>query len=156
MPDTSVPESRTYRHVKCGTETTISGQPFEVMSNPLSDMAQTWCTGCNSMFTLDEYEWADSGESLPAYCARHSAKATSFERFLCSRMNMLVMGVIGLILGGIGGYVLFRNSEMGVKIFMTIFCSGLGGFVGLAIYVSVICNLITRRVCGVSDTRALV
>jgi hypothetical protein len=156
MSEAKVPESRDYRHVKCGTVTTISGQPFEVMSNPLSDMLATWCSGCNAMFTLDEYEWADSGENVHAYYARHGAKATPLQKFLCSRRNMLVMGGTGLVLGGLGGYWLFRNSDLGVKIFMTLFCSGLGGFAGLAIYVSVICNLVTRRVCGVSDTRTLV
>lgn len=155
MPDATVPESRDYRHVKCGTVTTISGQSFEVMSNPLSDMAQTFCSGCNSMFTLDEYEWADSGEKVLDYYARHSAKATPFQRFLCSRKNMLIMGGTGLVLGAIGGFLLFRNSDLGVKIFMTIFCSGLGGFAGLAVYVSVICNTVTRLVCGVTDTRKL-
>jgi hypothetical protein len=155
MPETVIPESRDYRHVKCGTVTTISGQPFEVMSNPLSDMAATWCSGCNSMFTLDEYEWADSNENVLAYYARHAAKATPFQKFLCSRKNMLVMGSIGLVLGAIGGFILFRNSDWGVKIFMTLFCAGLGGFAGLAVYVSVICSMVTRMVCGVADTRTL-
>lgn len=155
MSEPTIPESRDYRHVKCGTVTTISGQSFEVMSNPLSDMAGTFCSGCNSMFTLDEYEWADTGENVLAYYARHAAKATPFQKFLCSRKNMLVMGGIGLVLGAIGGYWLFRNSDLGVKIFMTIFCTGLGGFAGLAVYVSVICNTVTRMVCGVSDTRTL-
>lgn len=155
MSEETIPESRDYRHIKCGTITTISGQPFEVMSNPLSDMSRTWCSGCSSMFTLDEYEWADSGESIPAYYSRHSSKATSFQKFLCSRMNMLVMGGLGLLLGAIGGFLITRNGAIGAKIIVALVGGGIGGFAGLAIYVSVICNLVTKSVCGVADTRTL-
>jgi len=156
MPDATAPDSRSYRHLKCGTETTISGQAFEVMSNPLSDMERTWCIQCNSFFPLAEYEWADSGENVTAYYARHSAKATGLQRFLCSKKCMLVMALAGFVLGAVGGYLLFRNSALVAKILMTLFCGGLGAFAGLAFYISVLCNLITRNVCGVSDTRTLV
>ena len=29
-----IPESRTYRHTKCGNDTTVSEQSFEIVSNP--------------------------------------------------------------------------------------------------------------------------
>lgn len=155
MSDVTVPESRNYRHVKCNTETTISGQPFEVMSNPMSDMERTWCVQCNSFFPLGEYEWADTGENVTAYYARLTTKATPMQRFLVSKKCMLICGSIGIVLGAIGGFILFRNDALWLKIVMPIFCGGLGGFGGLAFYISALCNPITRNVCGVSDTRTL-
>ena len=35
MAENPLPESRAYRHTKCGTETTVSGQSFETVSNPI-------------------------------------------------------------------------------------------------------------------------
>ncbi len=156
MTEAQVPESRTYRHVKCQTETTVTGQSFEVMSNPMSDLERTWCTQCDSFFPLGEYEWADTGENVTAYYARLSTKATSLQRFLVSKKCMLILGSLGLVLGGIGGGLLFRNNGTAAIILMTLFCGGLGAFAGLAFYISVLCNPITRNVCGVSDTRTLV
>jgi len=153
--DVDIPESRDYRHIKCNSVTTISGQPFEVMSNPLSDMARTWCTECDSFFPLTEYTWDDTGEAVTAYYARHGAKATPLQRFLCSRKNMLIMAAIGFVLGGVGGYFLFRDDDLWLILLMVPFCGGFGAFGGLAIYISALCEPITRNVCGVKDTRVL-
>jgi hypothetical protein len=152
----TVPESRTYRHVKCQTETTVNGQQFEVMSNPMSDLERSWCVQCNSFFPLAEYEWADTGENVTAYYARLNAKATNLQRFLVSKKCMLILGSTGLVLGAIGGGVLVRNNGVGAIILMTLIGGGFGGFAGLAFYISALCNPITRNVCGVSDTRTLV
>ncbi|MBI1347759.1 hypothetical protein GC163_15905 [bacterium] len=153
--DVDIPESRDYRHLACRSVTTISGQPFEVMSNPLSDMARTWCSQCESFFPLSEYEWVDTNEAVLAYYARHGAKATPLHRFLCSRKNMIIMASIGFVAGGVGGYFLFRGNELRLKLLMVPFCGGLGTFGGLAVYISVLCEPITRSVCGVKDTRVL-
>jgi hypothetical protein len=69
---------------------------------------------------------------------------------------MIILGGTGLVLGAIGGYLLFRNGTFAQKAIMVPFCGGLGGFAGLAIYISVLCEPIKRRVCGVKDTRTLV
>ena len=155
MSESSAPESRTYRHLDCQTETTIGGQPFEVMSNPLSDMASTWCSQCEGQFPLSEYAWADTNEKVLDYYARHSENATDLQRFLCSRKCMLILGGLGFIFGGVGGYLLFRNDALWLRILMPIACGGFGAFGGLAIYISGLCGPITRNVCGVSDTRTL-
>lgn len=155
MSEATVPESRTYRHLTCKTETTISEQPFEVMSNPLSDMASTWCSQCEGQFPLSEYEWADTNEKVLDYYARHSAEATDLHRFLCSRKCMLILGGLGFVLGAIGGWFLFRGDAMWLRVVMPIFCGGFGAFGGLAVYVSALCGPITKKVCGVKDTRTL-
>lgn len=120
----------------------------------MSDMTRTWCNHCNAFFPITDYQWSDSGEKISDYYARHSARATALERFLCSKKFMIVCAITGLILGMVGGYFLFRNQQVWLKIFMVPFVGGLGAFVACAIYLQ-IGKPITRRVCGVSDTRVL-
>jgi hypothetical protein len=140
--------------LQCGTETVISGQAFEVASNPLSDMTRTWCMQCNAFFPLTDYEWADTGEKISDYYARHSAWATKLERFLCSKKFMIVCAVIGFLVGLVGGYFLFRNQQLWLQIFMVPFVGGIGIFIACALFVA-LGKPITKRVCGVSDTREL-
>ncbi|MCI0360297.1 MAG: hypothetical protein L0211_17610 [Planctomycetaceae bacterium] len=151
---TPIPESRVYRHLQCGTETVISGQAFEVASNPLSDMTRTWCNQCNAFFPVSDYEWSDTGEKISDYYARHSARASQLERFLCSKKFMIVCGITGFLLGTAAGIFLFRNQALWLNLLMGPFGGGLGAFGALAIYVS-LGNPIAKRVCGVSDTRLL-
>jgi hypothetical protein len=154
MTSPAVPESRVYKHLQCGTETVISGQAFEVASNPLSDMTRTWCNQCNAFFPVSDYQWSDTGEKISDYYARHSARATALERFLCSKRFMIICAVAGFILGAVGGYFLFRNQRLWLQIFMVPFVGGVGTFIAAAIYL-MLGKPITKRVCGVSDTRIL-
>jgi hypothetical protein len=154
MSTPAIPESRAYRHLQCGTETVISGQSFEVASNPLSDMTRTWCTQCNAFFPVTDYQWSDTGEKISDYYVRHSARATSLDRFLCSKKFMIVCAITGFILGAIGGFFLFRNQKVFLQVLMVPFIGGLGLFIACAIYLA-IGKPITKRVCGVSDTRVL-
>ena len=154
MTSPAVPESRVYQHLQCGTQTVISGQAFEVASNPLSDMTRTWCNQCNAFFPVADYEWSDTGEKISDYYARHSARATALERFLCSKRFMIICAVAGFILGAVGGYFLFRNQRLWLQILMVPFVGGVGTFIAAAIYL-MLGKPITKRVCGVSDTRVL-
>jgi len=156
MSDLSVPQTRDYRHLKCNGETTVGDNAFQNMSNPMAEMTRTWCVHCNGYFPVAEFVWLDTNESLPDYYARHSVKATPLQRFLCSRKVMLLLAATGLVLGATGGYLLVRNGTFAQKA-MLVAVGGLGGmFIGAALYVSAICEPITRRVCGVKDTRMLV
>ncbi len=154
MNSPAVPESRVYRHLQCGTETVISGQAFEVASNPLSDMTRTWCNQCNAFFPVTDYQWSDTGEKISDYYARHGARATGLERFLCSKKFMVICAITGLILGAAGGYLLFRDQKLWLQVFMVPFVAAVGVFIACAAYV-MLGKPITRRVCGVSDTRSL-
>lgn len=154
MNPPAVPESRAYRHLQCGTETVVSGQAFEVASDPLSDMTRTWCTQCNAFFPISDYQWSDTGERISDYYSRHGARATRLERFLCSKCFMVFCAIAGFILGAIGGYLLFRDDGVWLQIFMVPFVGGLGVFVACAMYVQ-LGKLISWRVCGVRDTRTL-
>jgi hypothetical protein len=154
MAPSPIPESRAYRHAQCGTETVISGQAFEVASNPLSDMTRTWCNSCNAFFPVSDYAWSDTGEKISDYYARHSARASKIERFLCSKKFLIVCAVAGFLLGAVGGYLLFRDEALWLKVLMVPFIGGLGTFAACAIYLA-IGKPIVKRVCGVSDTRVL-
>jgi hypothetical protein len=154
MTPPAVPESRVYRHLQCGADTVISGQAFEVASNPLADMTRTWCNTCSAFFPVSDYQWSDTGEKISDYYARHSAGATKRDRFLCSKKFMVICAAIGFVLGAAGGYFLFRDEELWLKIFMVPFVGGVGVFIACALYLQ-IGKPIVRRVCGVSDTRVL-
>ncbi len=59
MSDSNMPESRSYRHVKCDGVTTVSDQSFEVLSNPMSSVTRTWCSATDS----EDYEESEGGSS---------------------------------------------------------------------------------------------
>ncbi len=154
MTTAPVPESRVYRHLKCGEETTVSGDAFEFASNPFSNMWRTWCVKCNGFCPVAEFEWSDSREKITDYYARHSSRATPFQRLLCSRSIGIIGIIIGLVLGLVTGNFLFVNQAQGTRILLTLFA----GFVGIMICVMSqmeLRKLIARRVCGVSDSRLL-
>ena len=155
MAGEAVPESRVYRHVACGTDTIVSGEAFSVASNPLADMNRTWCTACNAFFPVGEYEWTDTGEKIVDYYARHSAKATALDRFLCSKVFLIISVVVGALVGLVVGYLLVRNGGWGQRIVVAGILALVGVFAAAALNVSVISKVIAKRVCGVTDTRTL-
>jgi hypothetical protein len=154
MADLLVPESRIYVHEKCQAPTEVRENSFEEMSNPLSDVPRTWCTACNAFGPISEFAWADTGEKITDYRARHSARATSVERFFCSRVVWFGMLAVAFITGVVGGVFLFATSGLLLKIIMIPFT----GFmcvllVGAAMIEST--KLVLWRVCGFKETRLL-
>ena len=155
MANELVPESRVYRHIKCGAETVVSDEAFSVVSNPLADMTRTWCTPCNAFFPVSEYEWADTGEKIVDYYSRHSTKATAVDRFLCSKTFLLVSVVLFALAGIAAGYFITRNGGWGQRLLVSGILAFIGVFAAAALNVSVISKAIVKRVCGVADTRTL-
>jgi hypothetical protein len=155
MTEQPVPESRAYRHVKCGEETVVGGQPFEVVSNPMSSMEQTQCASCGAMFPITEFEWSDTGEKISDYYARHSQSASDLQRFLCSKKFMVALILVCVVLTEIGIWFLLRNGDRTVLIFCLVGGVMIGGIIGMAAFVSGFADPIKLRVCGVSDTRSL-
>lgn len=151
----AVPEARIYRHLKCNTETMVSGQAFEVVSNPMSSMTRTWCNTCQSHDSIDQYVWVDSGETIADYYARHSTKATPLQRFLVSKKFMVGMWIAGFVAASIGAWFLYKNMQPSMRYVFTPLTGLLGVFVATIIFVEVFEHPIKRRVCGVTDTRVL-
>ena len=155
MAESVAPESRAYRHRKCGTETVVSGQPFETVSNPMSSMQQTFCSECNAMFGITEYEWSDTGETIAEYYARHSKTATSTQRFLTSKRFMVLVIAMIAMPAAIGAYLLLADNIVLARVFGVIGGLIVGAFIGMMIFVELFDKPISRKVCGVSDTRML-
>lgn len=155
MAEAVIPESRSYRHSRCQQETVVGGQSFEVVSNPMSSMEQTMCSACNGMFPIAEYAWADTGELLSDYYARHTVNATPLQRFLCSKTFMVGIIAISAIVVAAASYVMVANDNWFARLICVAGGLMIGAFIGMAIFVSGIANPIKRNVCGVSDTRLL-
>ncbi|QDU36128.1 hypothetical protein Mal4_04110 [Maioricimonas rarisocia] len=155
MNDQPVREERAYRHVTCGNETLVGGQSFEVVSNPMSGMERTMCSSCNAMFPISEFEWSDTGESLPDYYARHSQNATDMQKLLCSKKFMVAVILFFVVLTEIGIYFLLADEEFAVLAFCLVGGLMIGGIIGMSVFISGFADPIKKKVCGVSDTRLL-
>ncbi len=156
MTDPAPPESRSYRHIQCGSDTLVSGQAFEVVSNPMSSMERTQCSNCGTMFPITDFEWSDSGEKLSDYYARHTQSATDLQRFLCSKTFMVAVIALCVILTEMGIYALFANGDRRVLVFCLVGGLMIGTLIGMAVFISGVADPIKRKVCGVKDTRSLV
>lgn len=121
----------------------------------MSGMTRTWCTHCNAHHGIAEYTWSDTDETLADYYARHSASATDVQRFLCSKKFMVTLWIVGFILASIGAFFLFANMKPGMRIVFTPLVGLIGVMVASAVFVSGFANPITKKVCGISDTRRL-
>lgn len=107
------------------------------------------------MFGINEYEWSDTAETIAEYYARHSKNATSTHRFLTSKRFMtLVISMIAMS-AAIGAYRLLADSIVLARVFGVIGGLIVGGFVGMMIFVEQFDRPISRKVCGVADTRML-
>ena len=155
MPTEAVPESRAYRHSSCQQETLVGGQSFEVVSNPMSSMERTMCSTCGAMFPIAEFAWADTGETLSDYYARHTRNATPTQRFLCSKRFMVAVIAACAVAVAIAAYAFVAPGDWLTRAVIVAGGLMIGAFVGMAIFVSGVANPITRKVCGVADTRML-
>lgn len=155
MTDEIVPESRTYRHVRCQQVTMVGGQSFEVVSNPMSSMERTMCSTCGTMFPIAEFVWVDTGESISDYYARHTTRATPLQRFLCSKTFMVALAGIVAIGTAAATYSLVANQNVLARLICAAGGLMVGAMIGLAIFLSGFADPIKRKVCGVSDTRLL-
>jgi hypothetical protein len=59
--------SRTYRHLGCGGQTTVSGDDYVMLECPFRPVQRTYCAACSSLVPLKAVEWVDSGENVEAY-----------------------------------------------------------------------------------------
>lgn len=155
MTDEPVPESRVYRHRQCGEETTVGDQSFETVSNPMSSMERTFCSSCQAMFEISEFEWSDTGETIADYYARHSKNATPSQRFLTSKKFMLLIILLIAVPAAGGAFVLLANSGMLARLLGAFGGLLVGAFIGMMIFVEAFAKPITKKVCGVTDTRSL-
>jgi hypothetical protein len=133
----------------------VSGQSFEVVSNPMSSMERTFCSTCNAMFPIADYEWADTGENLADYYARHTKNATDLQRFLCSKKFMVALVALGVVLTDVSVFLLIANQNLLARTICMFGGLAIGAFLGATVFLKLFADPIKRKVCGVSDTRLL-
>lgn len=155
MTDDTIPQARSYTHAKCGQETEVNGQAFEVVSNPMSSMEQTMCSTCGAMFPISEYSWTDTGETISDYYARHTASATPLQRLLCSKKFMVGVITTSAIVTAGACYALVANDNLLTRLICSAGGVMIGAMIGMAIFVSGFADPIKKKVCGVTDTRVL-
>lgn len=155
MSGPSVPESRAYRHLQCGNDTVVSGQAFEVVSNPMSSMERTQCSTCGSMFPITDFAWSDTQENLADYYARHSSSATPMQRLLCSKRFMVALVLLAALPTAAACFYLVRNGSILAKVICLFTGLVIGAFIGATVFLQAFAEPIKRKVCGVSDTRQL-
>lgn len=155
MTQSAFPESRVYRHGVCNTDTEISGQAFESLSNPFTGLNLAWCGSCKAHFPLSEFAWADTDERITDYYLRHTARATVAERFLSSRLFLVILAAVGFLGGGSVGLLLFHDKTWVVKAFIATFVGGVGVFIFVSVQDFLVNRFLIWRVCGVNDARSL-
>lgn len=155
MSDETIPESRVYRHTGCGAETTISGQSFEVASNPMSDMEQSFCSQCGIMVPITDLEWTDTNETISDYYKRHTQNASNTERMLCSKKCMMTIIALDALLIAFAFNFFLAKESVGSQVIMSVVGFLIGAFIGMALYDNLISEPIKKKVTGVKDTRTL-
>jgi hypothetical protein len=107
------------------------------------------------MFPITDFEWVDTKETIADYYARHTSTATNMQRFLCSKKFMVGLIVLFAALTAAGAYAVVANDDWMTRAI----CLGggllVGAMIGMSIFLKVLANPNTRKVCGVSETRLL-
>ncbi len=152
---TEAPESRVYTHQRCHSETEVSGPEFKALSDPLADMQKTWCCECSDHFVLNEFTWTDTDEKITDYYDRHSRKASSTDRFLCSTNCLLILAVGGLLIGVVCGVLIGNAAGWLWGTISAVVLGLIGGVAGCIFREAVIAPRVLQRVCGVTDSRHL-
>lgn len=155
MAAQNVPDSRTYRHMKCDEETVVAEESFSALSNPMSGIDKTMCSICAAMFPVSEFEWSDTNEKISDYYARHSKDATERERFLCSKNFMMIVILLCVITTAFGFYYLVKDEDTMVQGICVFTGLVVGAVIGANVFERIFEKPITKKVCGVSDTRVL-
>lgn len=148
-------DSRTYKHGKCGTETTVDGPEFRAMSDPMAGMLTTYCVKCADQFSVTEFAWSDTNELISDYYARHRKTATGTDLWWCGNGGLALLAAIGLFAGIILGILLGLMTSWLIGVIAGIVLAIAGAITGVVIREKMFSKRIVKRVCGVDDTRML-
>lgn len=66
----SRPKGRAYVHQRCRQTTLVTGDDWVGLCNPFCQTAGTYCSHCGKMFSVKEFQWANTHENLLAYIRR--------------------------------------------------------------------------------------
>lgn len=150
-----IPESRTYRHIRCKSATQVFGPEYTALSDPLLGMVRTYCAECDELFPLDQFVWEDSRERISDFYARHAAKVSPLGRLFGSRNGLFTVAGLGALLGLLSGLLI--GSIAGWLMGAIVILIGLivGTIVGVMVSEYVIRPAIAKHWLGVTDMRML-
>lgn len=143
-------ESRTYRHEKCDGLTTIGGDDLIYVTHIFSHPDRTRCHKCEDYFPMHEFVWDDTGESLTDFYSRYAGMFAGKDRFFGSSSASFVFIALGLILGGVIGFLVAGGWGTLGKIGAAIAGALLLGFVGFIVG-AMISERICKRILGTDD-----
>ena len=101
-------DGRPYVHSRCGQATVINEEHFEGLCNPLLACSGTICAHCGKAFSLKEFHWADTEETLNKYRSRMLQYGPPFLRHWRAWLSWLVGAVVGALLG----YFVFEHKNL--------------------------------------------
>jgi hypothetical protein len=150
----AIPDSRSYIHEQCGQATDVSESEFKIVASPIPGCRMTMCCACGQHFPIGEFKWADSGERIVDYYARHTSRASVLARCVASRTFALV----SVVLGALAGVALGIAAGQWLGILVGILVGVIGVLVGMVAGLLLASNLEDRILpssLGVADVRCL-
>lgn len=150
----TIPDSRSYRHLKCGKVTIVSEGDYKVLANPLTACQETVCAACEEAFPIQEFEWADTGENIVDYHVRHKAKLSPSTVTICSANLGCAVLLLGIIAGLAVGIVSGRSLGLGWGIGIGVVAVLVALYAAVVIWDSFTSGRLTREL-GVPDVRCL-
>lgn len=94
-----IPQSRVYVHIDCGQQTMVDEEDFKGIANPVPGTGRTYCACCKGYFVLDEFMWADTGETIPDYYQKYRDELPPMVLFLGARSVAWSLLAISILLG---------------------------------------------------------
>ena len=82
---------RVYVHLRCGQPTVITKGDYIGICNPFAGGRGTYCAPCGRPDSLDQFVWADTGETIQDYRQRLREHAPAIYRWIAFP-NSLIFG----------------------------------------------------------------
>jgi hypothetical protein len=129
---------RVYIHKACGEATIVTERDFVLICNPFYPCTGTLCLNCGRAYSLTQFFWEDTGESLPAFrnrVRRSSPTATVFA--------WLVAPLAGALIGAAAmSYI--DVPELDTRALMA-FGAACGGLVSIVFVAPLLIGLVAGR-----------
>lgn len=125
------------------------------MSDPLAGMRTTYCVKCEDQFPVSEFAWSDTNELISNYYARHRKNASASDLWWCGNGGLALLMGLGFMAGVVSGVVLGLMTSGLIGVISGTVLALAGAIAGAVLRENFFARRITKRVCGVSDTRLL-
>lgn len=155
--------SRTYIHSTCGEATEISNPEFQAFANPLAEMEETHCSHCEIADSITQFQWADTGECIADYFARHRKNIPPEALEKTSQQQVIRYAVRGAVIGAIIGIALGTATGMATSLLigiisgavLTLIAAPLGAIMNFMKFESRVVQPLLEKHLGVKDVGEL-